>query len=104
MDFLEMNFSTLFLEKHGKDVFNSIIEQIQLENSSQYSKDYVEVVFKIALWDFWGLNENEIKKILKNIMPDQKINAREIKVIHKESIDKIGRCLKSELEKFNIKK
>lgn len=100
MDFLNMNFSTLFLEKHGNQVFNDIKEQIQLENSDKYSLDYVEAVFKFALLDFWGLEEYEIKGIFKDILPEQKINIEELKSIHKKSMDKIQRYLQAELNNF----
>ena len=34
MDFFDMNFSTLFLEKHGKEMFDKIAKQIIQENSN----------------------------------------------------------------------
>ena len=64
MDFLNMNFSTLFLEKHGQQIFDSICKEIVKENSS----DDVELVFKISLFDFWGLKCSEIDKMIKDIM------------------------------------
>lgn len=98
MNFLNMKFSTLFVEKHGEKVFNDIRGQIELENSDKSSSDYVEIVFKLALLDFWGLKEDQIKKIFEDIMPDQKINIEKIQSIHKNSINKIQKYLQVELD------
>ena len=64
MDFFDMNFSTLFLEKHGQPVFDEICNEIKKENSSTD----IEIVFKISLFDFWGLKCSEIDKMIKDIM------------------------------------
>lgn len=48
MDFFDMNFSTLFLEKHGKLVFKDIEKHIIQESSICYNHEYIEVIFKIA--------------------------------------------------------
>ena len=64
MDFFDMNFSTLFLEKHGQLVFDEICNEIKKENSSTD----IELVFKISLLDFWGLKCSEIDKMIKDIM------------------------------------
>lgn len=101
MDFLNMDFSTLFLEKHGRATFDNITKQIKIENSNKYSQDYVEVVFKFALLDFWGLREYQIKRMLEDIISDQKINIVEIKSIHKQSVAKIKKYLQSELGKVD---
>lgn len=101
MDFLNMDFSTLFLEKHGRDIFYSISEQINREKQNKCSKSYVEIVFKFALLEFWGLNDFEIKRIIEDIMPGQEINTGEIKSIHKESMAKIEKYLQSEIGDFN---
>ena len=64
MDFLNMKFSTLFLEKHGQVVFDEICNEIKEENLN----DDIELVFKVSLLDFWGLKCSEIDGMIKNIM------------------------------------
>lgn len=59
MDFFDLNFSVLFLEKHGKLVFEDIKTQIMQENSVCYNDNYyIEVIFKIAFFDFLGFTQN----------------------------------------------
>lgn len=55
MDFFDMKFSTLFLEKHGKEEFENISKQIIQEKQliTDNSDNYIEVVFKIAFLDFF---------------------------------------------------
>ena len=73
MDFFYMNFSELFLEKHGKSNFDNIQKQIIQEKSTGYNGSYIEVIFKIAFLEFFGLAPNEIKKMIEDIMPDQNL-------------------------------
>lgn len=68
MDFLNMNFSTLFLNKHGQSIFESIRDKIVKEKSSSCNDEYIEIIFKIAFFEFWGLKNSEIDKMLKDIM------------------------------------
>lgn len=98
MDFFDMNFSKLFLERHGKLVYDKIEKQIIQENSTRYNDDYIEIIFKIAFLDFFGLNLNETKKMIEDIMPDQQVNIEEISSIHKASITKIQEYLRKATE------
>lgn len=68
MDFFDMNFSTLFLEKHGKEKFDKIVKQIIQENSNEHDNNYVEILFKVAYWEFFGLDDFAIDKMIKDIM------------------------------------
>ena len=68
MDFFDMNFSTLFLEKHGKKQFDKIVKQIIQENSNKHDNNYVEILFKVAYLGFFGLDSSAIDKMIKNIM------------------------------------
>lgn len=94
MDFLDMNFSTLFLERHGKLVYDSIDKQIMKENSTCYNKEYVEIIFKIAFLSFWRLTTNEIEKMVEHFIPGKQIDIEEINSIHKKSISKIQKYLR----------
>ncbi len=68
MDFFDMNFSTLFLEKHGKEKFDKIVKQIIQENSNEHDNNYVEILFKVAYLEFFGLDGFAIDKMIKDIM------------------------------------
>ena len=95
MDFFNMNFSELFLEKHGKSNFDDIQKQIIQENSTGYNNSYIEVIFKIAFLEFFGLTPNEIKKMMEDIMPGQKINIEDLFFKHKKSISKVQKYLRN---------
>ena len=102
MDFFDMNFSTLFLEKHGKKNFENIIKHISQERQviPGNSNDYIEIVFKIAFLTFFGLDDDVIKKMIENIMNCQQIDVNQMKRIHKNSISEIKKYLQSAM---NIK-
>lgn len=93
MDFLDMNFNELFMKKHGKKVFNQIKNQIMQECFKQVSNEYIEMIFKIAYLNFWGISNMIIKQIIKDVLPNQQINVQEIQNIHKISIDNIQKYL-----------
>lgn len=93
MDFLEMDFSKLFLEKFGDKVFEKIVEQIENENKENKENEAVKVIFKIALLDYWGIGEQTIPLIIK-----EKIDIQKIKITHKNSINIIKKYIKNEVE------
>ena len=100
MDFFDMKFSTLFLEKHGKDDFENINRQILQEKQliTNNINDYIEVVFKIAFLDFFGLDNDVIRKMIENIMNCHEINVEQMKRIHKNSISEIQKYLQSAMD------
>lgn len=98
MDFFDMNFSELFLERHGKLVYNKIKKQIIQENSAHYNENYIEIIFKVAFLDFLGLAFNEIKKMIEDIMPGKQVDIEKISSIHKKSITKIQEYLRKATE------
>lgn len=101
MDFFDMKFSTLFLEKHGKANFDNITKQIIQENSLNYNDSYIEVIFKIAFLEFFGLTHNEIKKMIEDIMSYQQVNIEELYYTHKKSISTIQKYLQVATENPN---
>lgn len=100
MDFFDMKFSTLFLEKHGKEKFNDISKRIMQEKQydADNSNDYIEIIFKIAFLDFFGLDNDVIKKMIENIMNCHQINVEQMKKIHKNSISEIQKYLQSAMD------
>lgn len=103
MDFFDMNFCTLFLEKHGKLAFKDIEKHIIQESSIYYNHEYIEVIFKIAFLQFFGLAPNEIKKMIKDIMPGQQINVENLFSKHKKSISTIQKYLEMATKILNNK-
>ena len=98
MDFFDMNFSTLFLDKHGKEIFEKISKQITQEKIDICDNNYIEIVFKIAFLDFFGLKDWQIKKMIEDFMKCQNVNIEKIKTIHKNSITEIQKYLQSAMD------
>lgn len=98
MDFFDKNLSTFFLKKYGQTAFNIIAEQIKKENLDKFNKSYIEIIFKIALYDFIGLNCIQVQNLLKHTYKKININVQEIKNIHKKSIHKIQEYLRASMK------
>lgn len=99
MDFLKMNFSELFLEKHGKKTFDNICELIKKENPSKYNENYISFIFKLAFLDFFGLTSKQIKGLVEDLQIGQNVDVKELKKVHKDSIKEIKKCLNSVMPK-----
>lgn len=99
MDFFEMDFSKLFLEKHGKKIFDDIVDKIKIENNNTCDLEYVSIVFKIAFLDFFKLKDSDIQSLINDIYTNQQINVNRILIIHNESISIIKNYLKDTIEK-----
>lgn len=97
MDFFEMNFSDLFNKKHGNDVYNKICKIIKQECPNNYNENYVELIFRIALLSYWGLNNSSINKMISTVylvkQIEKNINIKNIKKVHKTSIEYIIKYL-----------
>lgn len=89
-----MNFSELFKEKHGINVFNNIRNKILLENSID-SSNYIELIFKIFFFDLLELNTSIIQNLINDTMSPQNVNVKELLSIHKNSIREIQAYLES---------
>ncbi len=99
MDFFEMNFSTLFSDKHGKEIFNNIKKQIIQENKDTD----IELIFKISYLDFFGLNNIAIRQLIESVM-NQQVNVKKIKSTHKQSIAQIQVFLQDAINGINNEK
>lgn len=102
MDFFNMNFSTLFLEKHGIKKFNQVNKQIELEMQNKYDNNYYEIIYKIAFLDFFGLQNFQIENLIKHFMNYKSININLIKKVHKKSINQIQNYLQSALDETSL--
>ena len=100
MDFFDMDFSELFLKKHGEKIFNEISLLIKNEKPEKYNRDYVGDVFKVAFFSYIGLNAGQINKLVKNLYKKSKLNIQDILVSHKDSINYIKKYLQSATDNF----
>ena len=100
MNFLDIKFSELFLNKHGEKIFNGISLQIKNENPQKYSKDYVEIIFKIAFFNYIGILPKEINRLMKDLYNKDLIDADKILVTHQKSIDTIKEYFQSAVDNF----
>ena len=99
MDFFEMNFSELFCKKHGKEIFESIVKQITEEKSKNCNNEYIEKIFKFTFLEHIGLKDNEIKKLLEDILKCE-VDVLEIRDIHKSSICEIKKYLQDSMNEI----
>lgn len=97
-DFLKLDFREMFLNKHGKDIYNEIENIIINESKIDYDKEYISIIFKIALLAFWGLDTDGIQKLINDYYPLQKIDIVELMKKHKISISEISKYLKFTLD------
>ena len=95
MDFFEMDFSKLFLNKHGKTVFEDITNKIKQEKMSECNLEYISIVFKIAFLDFFGLDKLAMQKLIDSIYVDKQIDVKNILLHHRKSISIIKMYLQS---------
>ena len=89
MDFLNMNFSVLFLERHGRTIYENICKKIRLESLSEYNENYLESIFDIAYLKLWGMEDTQILHLLRDIGKIDNIDIKKVQEIHKNSIRKI---------------
>lgn len=99
MDFFRMDFSKLFLNKHGKEIFDSICNKINEEKGSECTDEYISGVFKIAFLSFFGFTEEQSQRLLDDIDKNNKINVKEVFSIQSKSISIIKEYLESNIDR-----
>lgn len=87
-----ISFSSLFSDKHGVEEYNIITSQIQKEKN-KIDNNYIETIFKIAFFKYFGLEDNALQNMLNDI--GCKITISELKNTHKNSIEMIIDQIKS---------
>ena len=101
MDFFSLDFNKIFLKKHGKEIYDAIIEEIKKENlNANFDNDNIEIIFKVALLDFFELKDEVIEDIIKDVVPNKIIDVKKIKAINKSSILKIKKYLNKSIEQL----
>ncbi len=88
----DINFSSLFSDKHGIEKYNIITSQI-LKEKSNIDNNYIEIIFKVAFFEYFGLEDNALQNMLNDI--GCKITIDELKNTHKKSISMIKEYIKS---------
>lgn len=99
MDFFSMDFSKLFLDKHGKEIFDDISNKIKEERGCECTEEYISIVFKIAFLSFFGFNEVQAQKLLDDLDKNNKTNVKEVFSIQSNSISIIKEYLESNIDR-----
>jgi hypothetical protein len=97
-DFFSLDFSELFLKKHGKNIYDNICNKIVNEINGNCNSQYISIVFKIAFLYFFGLNQKGIQKLINDYYPKQNIDIQEILLKHNNSILEINKYLQDTME------
>lgn len=100
MEFFDLDVSTLFLNKFGEKIFNDILDNIRMENPLFYNSFYIEVIFKLAFYDFIGLNNEQIKDFIIYEKEPLNLDIDNYKKIHKKSIPKIKKYLENNIQEI----
>lgn len=92
MEGLSIDFSEIFLRKHGKKVFLNISNQIKEEYKGNCDTQYIKNVFAIAFLTYIGVDDINKIHLLGNI--PKTIDIKDIQKIHKDSISQIQKYIK----------
>ena len=85
--YLDIEFSKLFRDKHGLKVYNEITSMIKQEKAIDYDENYIETIFRIAFLGYFGLDDEALNNMLKDINCNEDISS--FNRIHKNSIETI---------------
>ena len=85
--FLDIEFSKLFKDKHGIKIYDEITSKIEQERTMNCDNNYIEAIFRVAFLGYFGLDENALNNMLKDIECKEDIS--HINKIHKNSITTI---------------
>lgn len=100
MDFFSINFGELFLNKHGKNVFEDFSKQISTEKGTDCTDEYINIVFRLAFLSFFGFDNEQIQKLLndRNIS----VNVEEIMAVQSKSINLIKEFLENNVKNNSL--
>ena len=101
MESLGLDFSKLFLKKHGKQVFQDICNQIKVEYNDNCDTSYIDTVFTVAFISYFGVTDISKIHLLGGISKD--IDIKSVQKIHKKSISQIQNYIENTNNK-NLKK
>ena len=100
MNALDINFSKLFYEKHGKDIFENITKDIKSEYNSNCDKTYIDIIFSVAFLTYFGITDNRRLALMLGASKDKSTDIENIRRMHKKSIFKIQKYIKSNNNKI----
>lgn len=96
-DFFSLDFSELFLNKHGEKIYTNICNMIKNEFNN-CNNEYISIVFKVAFLCFFGLDKQGSQKLINDYYPGKNINVSEILLNHNNSISEIKKYLQNTME------
>lgn len=98
MNSFDVDIISLFIDKHGKDLYDNIINQIEKEKDTTIDNEYIDLIFNIAFLDFIGVKRKVINKMYQN----KDINR--ILKVHRSSMNMIEKRLASVLRGLSTDK
>ena len=101
MESLGINFRETFLKKHGEQIFQDICNQIRVEYNGNCDANYIDTVFSVAFFSYFGITDISKMRLLGGISKD--IDIKNIQKIHKKSISQIQNYIEN-TNKKNLKK
>uniref|UniRef100_UPI003FEFB428 hypothetical protein n=1 Tax=Candidatus Merdicola sp. TaxID=3085652 RepID=UPI003FEFB428 len=93
MEDLGIEFSKIFLKKHGNRAFKNITNQIKSECGNNCNSNYINAIFTIAFLTYIGVFDKKRICILGGISKDE--NIEDLKKIHKNSIFQIQKYIQA---------
>ena len=101
MNDLKPEFSKAFLEKHGKKIYDAIIETIRNETNKKIDVLYIELIFRTALLEYIGLENDRLENFIKDILNKSDYNIEDFRKKHKNSINIIIDNIEEAIDDFN---
>ena len=92
---LEIKFSEIFYKKHGNKIFQDIINEIKLETKENVNSNYIDIVFMIAFFTYFGVTDINKICLLGNLDKNKCNDVKNIKELHKNSIFTIQRHIQN---------
>lgn len=92
-------FREIFYKKHGKEVFQELVKQIEQEYNGKCDTKYIDIIFSIAFLTYVGISDTKRLALLVGISRDKDINVENLLKLHKKSISKIQEYIKIQTNK-----
>lgn len=103
MSVFNKSFFELFINKHGKEIYENIKNNIIKEAEKNVSNGYISMIFNIAYAKYIGIHESRIEDFIKDILGQEEIAESDIKGIltkHEHTIKTITEYIASTEKEF----